>query len=69
MQPSFNAHQLALLAIFGNICAQAIEAGHAVEFGILHGVAVFVLVGLAFLVAGGSVGDDINRGDRASTLG
>lgn len=27
------------------------------------------LTKFTFLVAGGSVGDDINRGDRASTLG
>ena len=38
------------------------------EFAVLGGVAVFVLVGLAVL-AGGTVGDDRDRGDVGAALG
>src|SRR3546814_7410827 len=46
----------------------AVEASDPVEFALLGGVAVFVLVGLAIL-AGGTVGHDRDRGDAGSTLG
>src|SRR5690606_37371613 len=52
----FYRHHLALGAILGNILAQPVEAGDAVKFCIIGGKAVFILVGLAILVAGGSVG-------------
>jgi hypothetical protein len=64
----FDRHELALGAVLGDILAKAVEAGDPVEFAVLGGVAVFVLVGLAIL-AGGTVGHDRDRGDAGSTLG
>ena len=61
-------HELALGAVLGDVLAETVEAGHAVEFAVLGGVAVFVLVGLAVL-AGGTVGDDRDRGDVGAALG
>jgi len=40
-----------------------------VEFAVLGGVAVLVLVGLAVLVACGAIGDDGDPGDVGSALG
>jgi hypothetical protein len=61
-------HELALGAVLGDVLAETVEAGDAVEFAVLGGVAVFVLVGLAIL-AGGTVGHDRDRGDAGSALG
>ncbi len=65
---AFDRDHLTLGAVLGDVLAEAVEAGDAVEFAVLGGVAVLVLVGLAIL-AGGTVGHDRDRGDAGSALG
>ena len=50
------------------MAGEAVKAGDAVELAVLGGVAVFILVGLAVLVARGAVGDDGHAGDGGSAL-
>ena len=61
--------QLAFRAILTDGLGEAVEAGHTVEFAVLGGVAVLVLVGLAVLVACRTIGDDSDPGNAGSALG
>src|SRR5690606_29397157 len=69
VEPALDRDQLALGAELPDGLGEPVEAGHPVEFAVLGGVAVFILVGLAILVPRGAVGDDGDAGDGGSALG
>ena len=56
MQAPFDRNHLALGTILGNVFAKTVEASDTVEFCIFDRKAFFILVGLAFTVAGWPIG-------------